>query len=80
MIGALLPVTLVDLQFCQHHTVCRLWLTFIYKGLVENVLFFDAPGLTHFPRCSLKHIFMFSLKFTEKEMCIVSCLNKEHKD
>ena len=71
IIGALLPVSLVELQFCQHHTVCRLWSTFSYKGLVENVLFFDAPTLTHFRHCSLKHIFIFSLKFKEKEMCIL---------
>jgi hypothetical protein len=72
IIGTLLPMTLVDLQFCQHHTVCQLWSTFIYKGLVENVLFFDAPTLTHFPYCTLKHIFIFSLKTTEKEMYIVT--------
>ena len=59
IIGALLPVTSVDLQFCQPHTVCRLWSTFSYKGLVENVLFFYAPTLTHFPHCSLKHITYF---------------------
>lgn len=80
IIGTLLPLTLLELQFCQHHTVCRLWSTFSYKGLVENVFFFDAPTLTHFPHCSLKHIFIFSLKSTEKEMYIVSCLNKECKD
>jgi len=45
IIGTLLQVTLVDLQFCQHHTVWQLWSTFSYKGLVEIVFFFDAPPL-----------------------------------